>query len=469
MKRICASLLMLAAVSVIRVDAQWTQFRGPNGSGVDASTGYPTEFSPSKNVAWKASVPYGQSSPVVVGSRLYLTASDGDRLITLCLDKLTGKELWRREVKRARVTESYKANDPASPTPAADEDGVVSFFPDWGLLAFSANGDPRWGLPLGPFRNFYGMAGSPIIAGGLVVLVCDQQSDAFVIAVDRATGRQRWRTERPGVRIGWGTPVVFKPSPTRTDVIVLGSTRLDAYDLATGTQRWWALVGAGDGLGTALVNGDVILMSSQGSNEPALPSFASTLTKYDTNKDGRLSFAEFSVDKEMGEHFGWVDANSDRVIVAAEWNAASNQYIGESGALAIRPGDATGRLQPAAIAWRFQKNIPYIPAPVLYQNVFYMVKAGGIVTSLDASTGKLLKEGRATGAPGDYYASPVAADGKLFIASTEGKVSVIRAAGEWELLGVNDMGEEVHATPALSEGRVYVRTRSAMYCFSAAR
>ena len=98
-----------------------------------------------------------------------------------------------------------------------------------------------------------------------------------------------------------------------------------------------------------------------------------------------------------------------------------------------------------------------------------MVKTGGIVTSLDAATGKLLKEGRAPGAPGEYYASPVAADGKVFITSTEGKISVIRAAGEWEVLGVNDMGEEVHATPALNEGRVYVRTRGAMYCFSAPR
>jgi len=343
---------------------------------------------------------------------------------------------------------------------------VVAFFPDWGLLAFGADGEPQWGLPLGPFRNFYGMAGSPIIAGGLVVLVCDQQPNAFVIAVDRATGRERWRTERPGMRIGWGTPIVFRPSPARTDLIVLGSTRLDAYDLSTGVQRWWAQVGAGDGLGTALVHGDAILMSSQGSNEPALPSFASTLTKYDKNKDGRLSAAEFAADRDMGEHFGWVDADSDGYVVAGEWNAASNQYMGESGAIAVRPGSATGRLQPAAIAWRFQKNIPYIPAPLVYQNVFYMVKTGGIVTSLDAATGKLLKEGRAQGAPGEYYASPVAADGKVYIASTEGKISVLRAAGEWELLGVNDIGEEVHATPALDEGRVYVRSRGSVFCFS---
>src|SRR5215207_4580693 len=115
---------LLVIVTVGRADAQWGRFRGPNGSGVDLSEGYPAEFSPTKNVAWKASVPYGQSSPVVVATRLYGTASEGDRLITFCLDARTGRELWRQAVRREQVQGTYKANDPASPTPAADESGV---------------------------------------------------------------------------------------------------------------------------------------------------------------------------------------------------------------------------------------------------------------------------------------------------------------------------------------------------------
>jgi outer membrane protein assembly factor BamB len=459
--------LFLLVVTARDADAQWTQFRGPNGSGVDSSAGYPVEFSPTKNVVWKIAVPYGQSSPVIVGTRLYLTASEGDRLLTICLDARSGRELWRREVRRDRVSDAYKANDPASPTPAADESGVVAFFPDFGLVSYSAVGEARWTSRLGPFRNFYGMAGSPIIAGGLVVLVCDQQSDAFVVALDRTTGRVKWRTERPGIRIGWATPIVFRPTSDRMDVIVLGSTRVDAYDLASGTQRWWVPVGAGDGLGTPLIAGDTVLVSAQGSTTPSLPAFATTLSQYDKDKDGRLSFVEFRGDKEIGEHFGWIDTNGDQFIVAGEWNAASSQYMGESGAVAVRPGNAKGRLEPGAIRWRFQKNIPYIPAPLLYRNVFYMVKTGGIVTTLDPATGKLLKEGRSPGALGEYYASPVAADGKVFLANTEGKIIVLRAAGEWEVLGVNDIGEEIHATPALSEGRIYVRTHDALYCFAA--
>jgi outer membrane protein assembly factor BamB len=468
----CVLLSSLCLVIAVPARAQWSQFRGPNGSGVDVDTaaGYPSEFSPTKNVAWKAAVPYGQSSPVIAGTRLYLTASEGERLITICFDKRTGRELWRRDVKRDRPSDAFKANDPASPTPAADDDGIVAFFPDFGLVAYTPDGAPRWTARLGPFKNFYGMAGSPIIAGGLVVLVCDQQPGAFVTAFDRSTGRVRWKTDRSGIRIGWATPIVFHSTPDRADLIVLGSTRLDAYDLATGAPRWWVPIGSGDGLGTPLILGDSILASALGSATPDMPVFASVLAQYDADKDGRLSQPEFRVDKDMGEHFGWIDAilaHQDGFIVADEWNAARQQYVGEYGAVAIRPGAATGKLDAAAIRWRFQKNIPYIPAPLLYQDVFYMVKTGGIVTSLDPATGKLLKEGRATGAIGEFLASPVAADGKVFLSNSEGKIAVLKAGAQWSVIGVNDLGEDVHATPALSDGRIYVRTHGALYCFAA--
>ncbi len=139
--------------------------------------------------------------------------------------------------------------------------------------------------------------------------------------------------------------------------------------------------------------------------------------------------------------------------------------IGEFGAIAIQPDKAQGKLEPGAIRWRFKKNIPYVPAPLVYQNVYFMVRDGGIITSLDPATGQLLKQGRSRDAIGEYLASPVAADNKLFLASAEGKITVLKAAAEWEVLAVNDLGDEIHATPALSDGRIYVRTHSTMYCF----
>jgi outer membrane protein assembly factor BamB len=133
--------------------------------------------------------------------------------------------------------------------------------------------------------------------------------------------------------------------------------------------------------------------------------------------------------------------------------------------VALRPDNAQGKLGASAVRWRFKRSLPYIPAPLLYQDVYYMVRTGGIITSLNPATGQVLKQGRTREAPGEYYASPVAADGKVFLASEEGKMTVLKAGGEWDVMSVNDLGEEIHATPALSQGRIYVRTRRFVYCF----
>jgi outer membrane protein assembly factor BamB len=423
----------------------------------------------SSTLVWKAVVPYGQSSPVVAGGRVYLTASEGDRLLTICIDAATGHELWRRDVKRTRVQKAYRANDPASPSAAADEHGAVVFFAGFGLVAYSPDGRERWTLPLGPFKSFYGMGASPILSGDLAILLCDQRSGSFVVAVDRKSGRIRWKRERPEAVEGWATPMVFRPSSSTAEsrLVVLGSNRLDAYAVDTGEPRWWMPLGSSGSMGTVVASGDTLFVSTTGSTDPGLPPFEGYLQKYDTNKDRRLSSSEFSADKDMGEHFGWIDADDDGLITDAEWTLTGDLARGEYGAMAIRPAAARGKLDPAAVLWRFQKNLPYIPAPLVFHDVLYLVKTGGIITSLDPATGRLLKEGRSGEALGEYYASPVAADGKIFLANVEGKITVLKAAAQWDVVGVNDIGEEIHATPALSGGRIYVRTRGALYCFGA--
>ena len=459
------TLCALVAATTGAVHAQWPQFRGPNGSGVDSATGYPIAFSPARNVAWKASVPYGQSSPVIVGNRIYLTASDGERLLTIALDAATGREQWRREIKPASRHKPYKANDPASPTPAADADGVVAFFADVGLVAYSTEGKEQWTVPLGPFKSFYGMAASPVLAGDLVLLVCDQQTGSFVVAVDRKTGQQRWRQDRAGAVDGYATPMVFRPASGPAQLIVVGSNRLDSYAIDSGENRWWLPIGSNGAMGTAVTQGDTIYVATSGSADPWLPPWEEVLKKSDADKDGRVSLQETA--KDLVDHFGFFDHDGDGFVSDKEWALMRAYGIGEFGAIAVRPGDARGQLAPSAVAWRFTKNLPYIPAPLLYKDVFYLVKDGGIITSLDARTGKLLKQGRSAKALGEYYASPVAADDKVYLASTDGKVTVLKAGGEWQVLGLNDLGEEIHATPALSGGRVYVRTRGALYSFGA--
>jgi outer membrane protein assembly factor BamB len=207
-------------------------------------------------------------------------------------------------------------------------------------------------------------------------------------------------------------------------------------------------------------------VSTLGSSDPNLPAFETALASYDRDKDGRLSHEEFKGDKDIGEHFGWIDINSDGFVTASEWNTTRMLGVGtDFGAVALRPASLEGKVDPATVLWRSKKNLPYIPAPLVYQGVMYLVKTGGIITSLDPATGKLLKEGRSREALGEYYASPVAADGKVYLANVDGKITVLKAGREWDVMKVNDLGAEVHATPALSAGHIYIRTRDALYCF----
>ncbi len=337
------------------------------------------------------------------------------------------------------------------------------------MAAYGIDGKERWKLPLGPFKNFYGMGASPILDGELLILVCDQQSKSFVLAVDRKTGARRWEIERSGASVGWATPMVFRPSQGPAQLIVLGSSRVDGYYLATGEPLWWMPVGSMGALGTPVASYDTVFVSTSGSGEPWMPVFESELAALDKDHDGRLSSTEFLADQDLSEHFGWVDADGDNFITAGEWNEARSMGVGESGAVAIRADKARGKLDPKSAAWRFKKNLPYIPAPLVFGDVFYMVRDGGIITALDAATGRLLKQGRNGAAIGEYYASPVAADGKVYLASVEGKITVLKAGAGWQVLATNDLDDEVHATPALSEGRIYVRTHSALYCFGLSR
>lgn len=439
----------------------WPRFRGPNGSGVDAtSKGLPVEFGPNKNMVWKTAVPFGRSSPIIFGNRMFLTASEGDQLITLCYDTGNGKLLWRREVKSVHKQKVFRANDAASSSATVDTSSVYVFFADVGLIAFSHEGKERWRHALGPFDSFYGMAASPIVEGDMVILLCDQSADSYLLAVDKNTGRQKWKADRPGMSMGWSVPIIHDGQ-----ILVTGTTRVDSYYLATGERRWWFPIGSEGAMGTPIWNGDSLIVSFSGHDKPWLPSFESTLAQYDTNKDGRLSKTEFMADKDWGEHFGWIDADKNGFIDAKEWKVALDFGGGEYGAMSIKPGSATGQLPANAATWRMKRNLPYVPAPVLYNGVYFMVKDGGIVTSLNPETGTILKQGRAADSLGEYMASPVAADGKVYLLSEAGKLTVLKASGEWDVLTVNDMGEETYSTPAISNDRIFVRTKSTLYCF----
>jgi hypothetical protein len=263
--------------------------------------------------------------------------------------------------------------------------------------------------------------------------------------------------------------MVFSPEKGRQELVVLGTTDLSSYSPATGERLWWMPLGSMGAIASPQAYGDRILSVTAGTGQPWMEKFDAALAKYDSDKDGFISKEEFRALKDFFEHFGWMDANGDDRVNEEEWDAVRNYGMGEFGAISVKPMAAQGKLEPGAVAWRFKKNLPYIPSGLLYENVFYLLKDGGIVTSLDPGTGAVAKEGRLKEALGEYFASPVAADGKLYMINGEGKAVVVKAGPQWEVLTASELGDEVYATPALASGRVYVRTRGAVYCFGSKR
>jgi outer membrane protein assembly factor BamB len=170
--------------------------------------------------------------------------------------------------------------------------------------------------------------------------------------------------------------------------------------------------------------------------------------------------------KEALDHFGWLDANNDGFIERVEWDFVRNSTISGHGLTAVRLS-GQGDLTSSNVAWRVQKSYPSIPAPLIYRGVMYLMKEGGILSSLDPVSGQVLKQGRTPDALEEYYASPVAADGKIFVVSASGKVTVLKADAQWEILAMNDLDEEVWATPAIAGSNLYIRTRGALYAFGA--
>ena len=455
------------AVSAIAAAEDWPRFRGPNGSGISDSTGLPVEFGPKKNLLWKTAVPFSRSSPVIAGDRVFLTAAEGGKLITLCLDRASGRIQWRREIAPPRVAPVFKLNDSASPTPASDGKNVYAFFPDLGLVSFGPDGNERWRVPLGPFDTFYGLSASPILVGDIVLLLCDARTKPFLIAVDAATGKTRWRVERTDTHYeGYASPAIYQPESGPAQVIVLGAHRIDAYEVATGERVWWVRGLGYFPIGSPVLGKGVVVISTYGSDTPAGPAFDELLKKFDANHDGRLSPDEVRSDKDMSESFGAMDYNSDGFILREEWDKMRNGAVGKYGLLGVRLG-GRGDVTETAIAWNEKKNYPSVASSLIYKDVLYAVRSGGIVAALDPLTGESLKVDRVKDAMEEYWASPVAADGKVMLVNEPGKVTVLKAGAKWEVLAVNALEDDCYATPAIAGGRIYVRTRGALWCFGA--
>lgn len=463
----------------------WMQFRGPNGSGVGDATQLPSEFGPGKNVVWKTAVPFGHSSPVIGGDLIFLTGAEGGsradagrekvvdkggRLFTLAVDRKSGKIVWRQEAPRGRLERYQPTNSPASPSPVTDGDNVYVFFGDYGLISYTHDGRERWRMPLGPFNNVNGHGSSPILFRDLLILVCDQDSGSYLLAVDKQTGQVRWKTPRPDAARSYVTPAIYQPKDGPAELIVPGSLQVSAYYAATGERAWWVRGLSWQPKSLPVIDGDTIYVHAwEGGGEvetpTETPTFAEMLAKRDANHDGKLSEAEFAGDPKMQNGYYLMDLNSDGVLDEREWEFYRARRAARNNLLAIRHG-GRGDLTSTNVLWSMQKFLPNCPSPLIYQGVMYLVKDGGILTALDPRTGKIFKQGRLRGALDTYYASPVASAGKVFLLSQQGRATVLKAGPEWEILASNDLEEDTFATPAILDNKLYLRTRGTLYCFA---
>jgi outer membrane protein assembly factor BamB len=397
-------LLLLAILALPAED--WPQFRGPGGEGHSAERALPTEWGEAKNIAWKTPVPgRGWSSPVIAGGHVWLTTSmerpGGASLRVLSFDATTGRLASNVEVFSIDNADLRNAkNSHASPTPILEGDRVYVHFGADGTAALTTEGRIVWKAVL-PYESQHGNGGSPTLYRDLLIVNCDGADDAYVVALDKTTGKVRWKTQR---RLpydqSYSTPLVI-PVNGRDQLISVGAHRTMAYDPLTGREIW--RVGYGDGF----------------SNVPR-PVYSHGL-----------------------------------VFIGTGFQEASM--------LAVRP-TGTGDITNTHVAYTIERGAPFTPSPIVVGDEFYMVSDIGVASCLDVATGKLIWQQRM---PGNYSASPIFADGKIYFLSEEGVATVIAPGKEFRRLALNTLDGMTYASIAVSQGSLFIRSDTHLYRIAA--
>jgi outer membrane protein assembly factor BamB len=426
-------------------DAQnWPQFRGPGATGVVEGPARPVTWDATKslNVRWKTPIPgLSHASPIVWGDKVFVvtavsSAKDETRYglfgdvapvkddpkhawKVYALDKSTGKILWERTAYEGipKIKRHPKSSHAAS-TPATDGKYLIVNFGSEGLYAYDLNGKLLWKKDLGvldagwfydaDYQWEYGS--SPIIYKNLVFVQADIQKGSFIAAFDIKTGKQVWMTPREEIP-SWGSPTVYE-GKQRAELITVGPKKIRSYDPATGKELWWLGPMSEITTPTPFVANDLIFITS--GYAPIQPIYAIR--------------------------------------------------PGGSGDLTLKDGKESSEF----IAWSKQRGGPYMPTPIVYGDLLYTCNNQGVLTAYNAKTGERVYQERLGGTGGAFTASPVASEGKIYLASEDGDVFVVKAGPKYELLAKNPVGEVMMATPAISDGMLIVRTISNLYAFGAA-
>ena len=463
--------LLLAALIVLGARAaspDWNQFRGPRFDNNFPGQQPPTDFGPSTNVAWKCEVTSGQGSLCIVGERIFLTGFDGkDTLEVLSLDRRDGAVKWRRGINPAKLEPYFtKLGTPASSTCASDGRRVVTYFGSFGLLCHDLGGKEIWRIemPLPQTKDGFGSGTSPIIHDGLVYLLRDEDGPGQgMYAFDVKTGKEVWKRKRDGFRVSFGSPVIWDDS-----IAVIGDLRAKGYDLKTGEDRWVVRGLSAYPCTTPAPGSDgnlyIANWSNGSSNERNMPEWKDFLAMMDKDKDGKLSKSD-AEGTFMADFFVLFDKNKNGYVDPEEWQESLDfMSRGQNAVLAIKP-HGRGDITETHVLWKNDKGAPYVASPLFHDGNLYMIKDGGLLSVYEGATGKLLADRQRLGVPGEYYASPIAVGGRIYVAASSGVLVAVKPGANPEVLSKIDLGEPLSGTPAVVDNTLYVRTGSHVWAF----
>ena len=446
----------------------WPQFRGPNASGkATTSAPLPADLGPDSRVLWQTPLPSGHSSPVIAAGRIYLTGvveSEEIELVTSCLDQVTGEILWQLTAPYQKLEEvNPSVGSFAQSSCVANADRVVSFFGSAGMFCYDREGNLLWTRQFNPFKNDEGAGSSPILVDDRIILCQDHDVDSFLMAIRLHDGSTIWRTERPQFIRSYATPVIWN-SEGQEQVVVAGSLMVKGYDLEAGHEIWtvrglsWGVVAT-----PVIGDGGLLYVPSLAAGVMEVNDRAPDFSAIDTDASGFADQKEFAATDVMTDFFTHFDRNKDGKVPQDEYDSVRQYWeMSRHVVLAIRPG-GVGDVTDTHVAWSATRVLPKVPSPVVHDGTLFLVKDGGIVNCLDTQTGRASKPRRVSGS-GDYFSSPVVGDGKIYLVNQRGEMSVITATRNWRQIGEADFGEETYATPAIVDGRIYLRTAERLYC-----
>jgi len=465
----------------------WPQFRGINCSGIAAEDQTPpTSFGPDKNILWKTSLPGAYSSPCIWGDCIFITGIEKERKLfkLFCIDRIDGTIRWEKDIAVEEIERTHVMGNPATATPATDGEKVYFYFGSYGLLCYDLNGEQQWKLPIPVPNSRHEMGTSPIIAGDLVVLNCTgDQNDPRLLAINKHDGSIVWKHSLPELknRDSYSTPVIYKD-----EIIIYASDNVAGYDIKTGDNNWRFVTGESDAVCTPVLGDDILYtVTHSAMGNPTMlaqfPEFMEFAAEYDKNGDLKLDQNEvqdfrFLLYPEMPEIPGydipimyvmnWWDSNKDSFIDSTEWNNKIDQWEArytKQGLKAIKLG-GEGDINLDHFLWGHTEDVPFISSPIIYHDQIYMIKTGGIISCFQAESGKLLYREK-LGGSGMFFASAIAANGRIYIASLKGIVTVFEAGAEPKILAQNDLDEKIMATPAVVDNKLYIRTAESLYAF----